>query len=70
MGLAQPGTPADSFDFPSCPLMDVVSADGTIGCCFFAMCYYVLFDSEVPLKGTGILLSAWDSPRGELQMAA
>lgn len=50
--------------------MDVVSADGTIGCCFFAMCYYVLFDSEVPLKGTGILLSAWDSPRGELQMAA
>lgn len=34
MGLAQPGTPADSFDFPSCPLLDVVSADGTIGCCF------------------------------------
>lgn len=29
---------------------------------FFAMCYYVLFDSEVPLKGTGILLSARDSP--------
>lgn len=63
MALAQPGTPADSFDFPSCSLLDVVSADKrTIGCWFFAMCYYLLFDSEVPLKGTGILLSAWDSP--------
>lgn len=29
---------------------------------FFAMCYYLFFDSEAPLKGTGILLSAWDSP--------
>lgn len=34
------------------------------------MCYYLLFDSEVPLKEMGILLSAWDSPHGELQMAA
>lgn len=36
----------------------------------FAVCYYLLFDSEVPLKEMGILLSAWDSPHGELQMAA
>lgn len=34
------------------------------------MYYYLLFDSEVPLKGTGTVLSAWDSSYGELQMAA
>lgn len=69
MGLALPGTPDDSFHFPSCFLLDVVECRWDNLMLFFAMCYYFLFESEAPLQGTGIFLSAWDSPHGELQMA-
>lgn len=51
MGLAQPGTPADSFDFPSCCLLDVVRVDGTIGCCFL-LCVTICSLTQKPhLRG-------------------
>lgn len=51
MGWAQPGTPDDSRNFPSCFLLDIVSADGTIWC-FFFLCVTICSLTQKPhLRG-------------------